>query len=120
MESSNFFIFSLYSFLVVSNCDCKFIIVFVKEVVISSADKTFSYFGEEPIVNEVYAKTFMGKTVLQLLSDMRVKGRNYKLDAIYNGDMYNPIFYNLVTLKSFNPLYKEFINDILFKKKYNK
>lgn len=50
--------------------------------------------NDEDTMIEKYPKTFMGKTSLQLLMDLRINGWAYKLDTIYNDDG-KLIIYNL-------------------------
>lgn len=73
-------------------------------------DKTVSAIGfsvrrdmEYSQILEKYPKTFMGKTMLQVLTDLRVNGRNFKLDAIYEDNNNTIKYYSIIPLSSYGP-----------------
>lgn len=64
---------------------------------------------DQDTIIDKYAKTFMGKTPLQLLMDLRINGWGYKLDTIYN-DQEGLIVYNMNPIsrnKKYRPLLEE-------------
>lgn len=58
---------------------------------------------EGKTVREKYAKTFMGKTALQVISDLRINGWAYKLDCIYGENNGRKVFYNIIPLVKYSP-----------------
>ena len=70
---------------------------------------------DQDTIVDKYAKTFMGKTPLQLFMDLRINGWGYKLDTVYN-DQEGLIVYNMNPIsrnKKYRPLLEE-------RKEYNK
>lgn len=69
-------------------------------------------------IEEKYPKTFVSRTVLQLLTDLRTNGWSYNLDAVYedSGDEIN--YFNIIPLKKYNKFIrrvnKEFDQDVLY------
>ncbi len=51
----------------------------------------------QEVIIESYPKTFMAKNSVQLLQDLRMNGRAYKIDAIF-GDGGSPIIYHVDTI----------------------
>lgn len=55
-----------------------------------------------------YPKTFMGKTPLQAICDLRINGWAYKLDAIYGFDNDGrDVYYRITPLINFSPILKK-------------
>ena len=53
-------------------------------------------------INNYYAKTFMGKTSLQISSDLRINGFPYKLDSVYGKKNNQIVFYSVMPLTKYN------------------
>lgn len=59
-------------------------------------------------ISDYYVKTFMGKTSLQIISDLRINGFPYKLDGVYGEKNGKVNFYSIVPLSKYDSDYTLF------------